>query len=118
MERIATQEANIGNTETFQINTLDFIIHSHLYTNLVFTSINAKNCGESQQLPHQLHPQLVRLSFRHVLNHKGRGAWLPLQKLETAWACSSEHVWVSTELNWDSIVFQAKSARRKSPIAV
>lgn len=35
---------------------------------------NAKNCGEPQQLPHQLHPQLVRLSFHHVLNLQREGS--------------------------------------------
>ena len=57
----------------------------------------------------------------HLLNPEGNRKCHPpcelhFRKLETR--CSSAHNWVPTELNWVSIVFQAKSTRRKSSIAV
>ena len=118
-----------------QINILHFIIHSQIFTQICLQVQKGK---EPQRIEVTVSstafsrvstvvPLLHLLNPDSALGQMGTGCqvqylWihppcgLCFQKLETG--CSFAHVWVSTELNWDSILFQARSSRGESSIAV
>ena len=118
-----------------QINILHFIIHSQIFTQI--SCLQVQKGKEPQRIEVTVSSTtfsrvttvvpILHLNPDSALGQMGTGCqvqylWihppcgLCFQKLETG--CSFAHVWVSTELNWDSILFQARSAKGESSIAV
>lgn len=79
--KTSCKRANVDNTiKSFYINILHFMIHSRLYTNVMFTSTKGKEPQRIQATKCQLHSTeliLFVVSILHFLDPEGNGKCRP-----------------------------------------